>query len=151
VVQPDPVADAEAIRALVARWHAATAAGDVEAIRPLMTEDAIFLAAGAPPLAGRETFLDALRGVLARMRIESSGQVREVEVRGDLAWARSDLVVRMRPRDGGTAVTRTGPVLSVFRRDAGGAWQLHRDANLLGRPDDPPASTSVGAVVDPSA
>ena len=48
--------DEQAISSLVASWHRATAAGDVDAVLALMADDAIFLVAGQPPLRGRSTF-----------------------------------------------------------------------------------------------
>jgi uncharacterized protein (TIGR02246 family) len=39
-------ADEQAIRDLVASWHRATAAGDVDAVLALMADDVIFLVAG---------------------------------------------------------------------------------------------------------
>ena len=49
-------ADEQAIRALVAEWHSATAAGDVDAVLQLMAEDVVFLVAGQPPMKGRSSF-----------------------------------------------------------------------------------------------
>jgi uncharacterized protein (TIGR02246 family) len=40
----------QAIRELVARWHRATAAGDVDTVLGLMSEDVVFLVAGRPPM-----------------------------------------------------------------------------------------------------
>jgi len=77
--------DEQAIRDLIAHWHRATAAGDVDAILPLMAEDAVFLVPGGPPMRGRGAFEQGLRGVLASHRIESTGDIQELEVSGDLA------------------------------------------------------------------
>ena len=123
--------DAEAIRALIAEWHRATAAGDVDAVARLMVDDAMFLVAGRPPMNGREEFVRGLRGLLATHRIESTGDVQEVVVSGDLAYARSMLHVRVMPNEGGAPQVRSGPVLSVFHRQPDGSWLLARDANLL--------------------
>lgn len=49
-------ADEQAIRNLVAQWHRATAAGDVDTVLGLMDEGAVFLVAGRPPMKGRSTF-----------------------------------------------------------------------------------------------
>jgi ketosteroid isomerase-like protein len=35
------------------------------------------------------------------------------------------------PTEGGDAMRRAGPVLSVFRKEPDGRWVLFRDANLL--------------------
>ena len=62
--------DERAIRDLIALWHRATAAGDVETVFDLMTEDVVFLVAGQPPMKGRAAFERGLRGLLAKHRVE---------------------------------------------------------------------------------
>jgi len=127
-------ADERSIRDAVKRWHDATARGDVATIRELMTDDVTFLVPGRSPLQGREAFLTGLRSVLGSHRIESSGDVRELEVSGDLAYCLTWLDVSMTPRAGGTTGRRQGNTLSIFRRDARGTWRLFRDVNLLPPP-----------------
>ncbi|WP_310634403.1 SgcJ/EcaC family oxidoreductase [Paraburkholderia sp.] len=118
------------IRDLIARWHAATAAGDIDTLLGLIAGDVVFLVAGQPPMRGRQAFADALAALLVTHRIESSGEVRELAVSGDLAYCWSELDVRVIPRAGGDVMRRAGNVLSIYRREAGG-WVLARDANLL--------------------
>ena len=127
-------ADERSIRDVVKRWHDATARADVESIGGLMTEDATFLVAGKDPVRGRDAFLAGLRQVLELHRIQSSGEVREVRVSGDLAYCLTWLDVAMTPRSGGPTRRREGNTLSIFTKDASGAWRLFRDANLLPPP-----------------
>ena len=124
-------ADEKAIRDVVALWHRATAAGDVDTVLGLMVEDVMFLVAGKPPMEGRATFEKGLRGLLKTHRVESTGEVQEVRVCGDLAYCRTFLKVRMTPLSGGPAMDRSGSTLSIFGKQADGAWRLVRDANLL--------------------
>lgn len=124
--------DEDAIRAVVATWHRATGAGDVDAVLALMTEDATFLGAGRPPMHTRAAFEQALRMLLSTHRIESSGTIREVRVSGDLGYAWTDLAVRIVPSAGGDAPVRRGCALSIFVRGPDGRWRLTRDANMLG-------------------
>ena len=123
--------DEQAIRNLVAQWHSATAAGDVEAVLRLMTEDVVFLVAGHPPMKGRSTFEQGLRGLLASHRIVSTSEVQEIEVAGNLAYCWSVLNVQITPNTGGSTVVRTGSAVSIFRKQADGSWLVVRDANLL--------------------
>ena len=92
--------DEKAIREAIGRWHDRAAAGDVEGVLELIAEDAIFLTPGHPPIQGRAGFETGLRKVLATHRIESSGNVREVVVLGDLAYCVTDLTVRMTAQPG---------------------------------------------------
>jgi uncharacterized protein (TIGR02246 family) len=124
-------ADEQAIRNLIALWHRATAAGDVDTVLGLMTEDVVFLVPGRPPIQGRGVFEKGLRGLLTSHRVESSGDVQEVRVSGDLAYCRTLLTVRITPLEGGRANERSGSALSIFGKQADGSWRLSRDANLL--------------------
>jgi uncharacterized protein (TIGR02246 family) len=123
--------DEQAIRDLIAAWHRATAAGDVARVLTFMSEDVVFLVVGHPPMRGRQTFEAGLRSVLATHRIESAGDVQEVEVSGDLAFSWTHLSVTMTPLDGGAPMRRMGHALTILRKGADGVWRVVRDANLL--------------------
>jgi len=73
--------DEKAIRDLVARWHSATAADDVDTVLGLMAEDVVFLVVGHAPMRGRSAFESGLRKLLRPHRVESTGEVQEIEVR----------------------------------------------------------------------
>jgi uncharacterized protein (TIGR02246 family) len=123
--------DERAVRDLVALWHSATAAGDVETVLGLMSEDVVFLVAGQPPMRGRGSFERGLRSLLTPHRIESTGEVQEVQVAGSLAYCWTNLTVRIVPLTGGNPTLRVGSALSILRKQANGSWVLTRDANLL--------------------
>ena len=123
--------DEQAIRNVVALWHRATAAGDVETVLGLMAEDVVFLVAGYPPMRGRVAFERGLRGLLAQHCIESTSDVQEVEVSGSLAYCWNSLTVRVVPLAGGPAMVRTGNALSILRKQPNGSWVVVRDANML--------------------
>jgi uncharacterized protein (TIGR02246 family) len=123
--------DEQAIRDVVALWHSATAAGDVETVLGLMAEDVVFLVAGHPPMRGRSSFEQGLRGLLSQHRIESTGDIQEVQVSGDLAYCWNSLTVRIVPISGGNAAVRSGNALSILRKQPDGSWVVVRDANLL--------------------
>jgi uncharacterized protein (TIGR02246 family) len=123
--------DEQAIRDLVALWHRATARGDIDTVLGLMAEDVVFLVPGKPPMRGRAAFEQGLRAVLEQHRIESSGDIQEIEVSGKLAYCLNNLTVRVIPLSGGNPMVRTGTALSIFHKLPTGSWVLFRDANLL--------------------
>lgn len=129
--------DEQAIRDLIAQWHRATVAGDVDTVLGLMSEDVVFLTPGMPPMQGRDAFGKALRELLRTHRIDSSGEAQEVQVSGDLAYSWTRLKVGIVPLAGGEFKTRAGNALSILRRQADGSWIMTRDANLLPPPDKP--------------
>lgn len=128
------VNDEQAIRALIARWHSATARGDVETVLGLMAEDVIFLMSGRPPMQGRSTFAKGLRTVLQSQRIESTGDIQELVISGELAYCVTLLNVRMISLDRKTTQLRCGSTLSIFCKQPDSSWLLTRDANLLTAP-----------------
>jgi uncharacterized protein (TIGR02246 family) len=123
------VNEAQEIRDIVATWARASETGDIEAIKSLMDEDILFLTHGNEPF-GRDTFLQHFNNSVKQMNLNVRADVREVEVRDDLALARVWLEIRITPSNG-EPTTRTGYTLSVYRRRPGGPWRLWRDANLV--------------------
>lgn len=123
--------DEHEIRQLVSTWMAASKAGDVETVLSLMTDDAVFLVAGRPPMR-KADFAAAARTQTAgdAPAFDGTNEIREIRIAGDWAFLWQALTVVATPRDGGRAVTRAGHTLTVFRREDG-RWRLARDANLL--------------------
>jgi len=124
-------ADTDAIRALVGAWISATRAGNIDAVLALMAPDALFLVPGQPPMQGRDAFASGMRGMLAHSVVESSSEIDEIEVSGDMAYCRTRLSVTITSKHGQVPLQRTGHTLSILRRGADGKWVLTRDANLL--------------------
>jgi uncharacterized protein (TIGR02246 family) len=123
-------ADERAIRQLLADWTAATVAGDLPALLELLADDVVFLTAGAPPM-GKAAFAEAFAAILPQLRIEPQGEVQELVLSGDWAFAWTRLSVDATPREGGASLRRSGHTLTVFHREPDGRWRLSRDANLL--------------------
>jgi uncharacterized protein (TIGR02246 family) len=126
--------DEQAIRQLIERWMSATRDGDVDSVLALMAPDVVFLVAGQPPMVGRDAFASGLRTVLADNAIESTSQIDEIGISGDMAYCRTSLSVTIVSKHGKLPLQRTGHTLSILRKGSDGAWQLTRDANLLGSP-----------------
>jgi uncharacterized protein (TIGR02246 family) len=120
--------DERAIRELVARWMAASQAGDTQTVLGLMTDDVVFMVPGREPF-GKQEFAAASQG-MQDVRIEGRSDIRELQVLGDWAYLRSYLEVSVTPPAGNT-VRRAGYTLTILRKQPGGRWLLARDANLL--------------------
>jgi uncharacterized protein (TIGR02246 family) len=125
--------DEQAILDLMATWMRASAAGDLEAVLPLMAEDVVFLTAGQPPMR-RADFVAGFQGLIKTHRIEGKSDVQEIQVSGDMAYCWSRLTVTMVPLEAGAAMVREGHVLTVLRRKPDGGWVIARDANLMPPP-----------------
>jgi len=123
--------DETQIRELVAKWFAASRAGDTEAVLRLIADDAVFLVSGRPPMS-KSDFAAASAGVpgAPRPAIDGESQIEEILVSGELAVMRSHLRLTITPPGASKPIRREGPTLTVFRKERG-EWRLARDANLL--------------------
>jgi uncharacterized protein (TIGR02246 family) len=122
--------DEQAIRQLVATWMSATEAGDVETVLSLMTEDAVFLVAGRPPMH-KADFAAQARAQATQPAAKFAGcnDIQEIRVMGDMAFMWTRLTVVITPPEC-KPMTRAGHTLTVLIKQSG-KWLLARDANLL--------------------
>ena len=129
---------AQEIRSAMDEWRRLTAREDLDGLLALTTDDVVFLTPGNPPI-GRKEFAEGFRQVSGKARIESTQDVRDIRISGDIAYAWSELSVVLTPNDDpGKKWENSGHVLSVFQRSATGKWLLARDANLMtgaGKPE----------------
>jgi uncharacterized protein (TIGR02246 family) len=109
---------------------AATKAGDVRSVLDLMTDDVVFMVPGREPF-GKQEFA-AMSGSQQGLRIDGKAEIRELQVVGHWAFARTFLRIAVHADDTKT-VERSGYTLTIFRK-ADGRWRLARDANLLTGP-----------------
>ena len=127
--EPAGESDERAIRNLIATWLAASKAGDTDQVLSLMADDVVFLVPGRPPMRGKAEFA-ASQKALGQFTIDAKSEVQEVKVFEDWAYSWTQLTVVLTPRNGGAAVVRSGPTLSILRKQHG-AWVIVRDANML--------------------
>jgi uncharacterized protein (TIGR02246 family) len=122
--------DKQAIRELIETWMRATAEGDLPQLLKLMADDVVFLTPGQPPLR-KDDFARGFQAMKDQFSIESSSEVQELYVAGDLAYCWNRLDVTITPKDKGEVRRRQGYVLTILRKIPSGAWVLSRDANML--------------------
>ena len=123
--------DEEQIRTLVQTWQSATKSGDLDVVLGLMAEDVVFLVPGRPPMSKLEfAELFQVPAGSPRPEFQSSSEIQEVQVSGDMAYLWTKLAVTITPPGASQPVKRAGHTLTVLRR-VGGKWLLARDANLL--------------------
>jgi len=124
--------DEQQIRDLVATWMSATRAGDIATVLSLMSEDVVFLVAGAPPF-GKQQFATAMTPsapAVPMPKFDGHSEIQEIRVLGDWAFMLTRLTVEVTPPGGGSPTKRAGHTLSVLQK-VNGRWLLARDANML--------------------
>jgi uncharacterized protein (TIGR02246 family) len=122
--------DEQQIRDLVAKWLAASKAGDVDTVLSLMTDDVVFLVPGRAPMNKQEfAALSRMPAGSTPPQIDTRSEIQEIVVSGDVAFMWTKLSMVVTP-SGGQPMERAGHTLSVLKR-VDGRWLLARDANLL--------------------
>lgn len=115
--------DVAAIRAAHAALDEAARQGDYAGWSRRFTEDAIVMPPGRPAIEGerglRELFDSRPEG------LEGGAELLEVEVRGDLAFARGEYRLRGTGPEG--PLEDSGKMLEIWRRRPDGRWLLARD------------------------
>jgi uncharacterized protein (TIGR02246 family) len=128
--------DEQQIKRLMEEWRRCTAAGDLDGLLALIADHAVFLTPGRGPIT-KSDFAAGFSKISAKASIEARQEIKDIGVSGDLAYAWSRLTVVLIPKSGGARSESSGHVLTIFRRNAAGAWQLARDANLLAGAGNP--------------
>jgi ketosteroid isomerase-like protein len=118
------------LRQVMDDWHGLIARGELDAILPMMTEDALFLRCGLPPMS-KTDYIAVLRESSGKARIESRFDIKEIHASGDVAYVWSYIFVAMTETATNRRTINEGYVLTIFRKSFFGQWLLARDANLL--------------------
>jgi uncharacterized protein (TIGR02246 family) len=122
--------DEQQIRRLMDEWRRRTAEGDVEGVLALMTDDAVFLTPGNPPMT-KADFAAGFRTFAGKVDLDATQEIHDFHSSGDFAYAWSHISLAMTSRETGSRTEREGHVLTVFRKSPTGEWLLARDANLM--------------------
>ena len=128
-------ADEQAIRNLYTIWRNAMVQEDLARVLELVTDDAVFLVPGQPPVRGKQQFAELFEAARGRYRIEFQSEFDEISLHDDWAYVTSRLAVELTPKSGGVPVHHAGHTLTILRKFPDGRWAVARDANLLA-PED---------------
>jgi ketosteroid isomerase-like protein len=79
----------------------------------------------APAMIGREAVRAAYKNVFDTIKLDITFSIHEVEVLGDVAWARTSSAGRTRILAADVEVKEGNNELFVFRKE-GGEWKIHR-------------------------
>ena len=123
--------DVSAIRTVFESWYSAMQDGDVDRLISLVTPDVIVKPPGAAPLIGKNVLQHALSAFLEEQSETVDYEIQEVEVSGQLAFARILESATIRPKSGAESSTVTGMHLTVLRRQPDGEWLVARNISSL--------------------
>jgi uncharacterized protein (TIGR02246 family) len=122
--------DKRAIHELMTNWAAAVKIKDVAALTSMITDDAVFLPPGFPPIRGKQAVERMYRGFFPQFQaIEQTVVLEELEIMGDwaFAWGSEQSILVTQPT--GSTIHTEGKGLSILKRQADGSWKISRGIN----------------------
>lgn len=122
--------DQQAIRRLTEDWVAAMKTKDIVRLTNMITEDAVFLPPGFPPIRGKQAMEAMYNGFFPQFKsVEQTANLEEVEVAGDWAFAWGTERLVLIPQSGGPRIYMQGKGMSILRRQPDGSWKFARGIN----------------------
>ena len=117
-------ADAAAIQALDEQWSAAAAKNDVDGTVAFYADDAVLLPGNAPIARDRKSIRESWAGLLGP-NTAVAWKVTKVEVAksGDLGYLYGTYSLAIRDPKGGPAVSDTGKLVEIWKKQADGKWK----------------------------
>lgn len=129
--------DERAIRQWFDTWLRATREGELELMRTLIADDAVFLVPGAGRM-DKESVAVAATASDPNTDFDLRCTIDEIEVVGDHAWLVAGIALTVTDERSGARSSMAGHSLSILKREGDG-WVLVRDANTLApTAEDPP-------------
>jgi len=129
-MKPEDLVEIERIRQLKARYFRLMDSKQWEEWRDVFCEDVVVEhTAGAPPVEGRDAFLDFLRPILEHVKTVHHGHMSEIELTGSATatgiWAMEDMLW-WPPDQGGRQLRGQGWYFEQYRKQADGEWRIAR-------------------------
>lgn len=115
----------DAVAALVLRYGAELNQGNVPAIVNLYTDDGVFMPAGAPTATGPAQLQAAYQAVFEAIKLAVEFGIEEIEVQGDLAFARTTSRGQVTVLSNGHTQPEENRELFILRR-VEGRWMIAR-------------------------
>ena len=121
-------ADETAIRSLDEQWSATAAKNDLEGTLAFYAEDAVLLPPNTPIANDRKSIRESWAGLLGP-NTAVSWKVSKVEVAksGELGYLYGTYQLSIKDPKGGPAITDTGKILEVWKKQSDGKWKCSVD------------------------
>lgn len=123
VVSPDIIAIEEVLN----QYVVAMETGDLELWLSLHADDIVKMAPDAPATYGKEELRTSTKPLFDNFTIEMDYYCEEIQVDGDLGFARGTFTATMTPMAGGEPLYMDAKTLGIYKRQVDGSWKLARN------------------------
>ena len=122
----DVSADRAAVTETLNAYFSALNAGQVAEITARYDDDGVFMPPGFPAAVGRNAVKASYTAILNQIELDVVMAVDEVEIQGDIAFARTTSRGQVKIKATGQSTPEANKELFVLRRNADGAWKIAR-------------------------
>ena len=137
---------AAAVNAIWDEYEASLLDGDADRWITQWMEDGVQMPPNMPPRIGREAIYPAVSGFLSKFDYTDFVINNEdVEVNGDLAFARGTYAASFVAKSGGDPVKIEGKYMTILRQQEDGSWKIYRDIFNSNVPPAPAAAPEANA------
>ncbi len=123
----DDASDIAAIEQVAQRWIELYAAGDLDGLMTLYTQDAIVALHGRPALRGVEQIRNFFAPGMGKSRVTFEIDIEEIQIHGDTAHLLSKYYLTSEPISGGDTYRDAGRSLLIYKRNPDNEWKLYLD------------------------
>jgi uncharacterized protein (TIGR02246 family) len=135
----DTQSSVRAIRDLEATWNEEFAARDVDKVVSHYADDAILMAPGMTPLAGKQDIHSAMAQMIAdpAMTLKWSPSRIDIAASGDIGYSQGSYLMTLTDPRTKKVVHSHGSYVTTFRHETDGTWKAVTD---ISTPEEQPAS-----------
>ncbi len=119
--------DIAAIEDVLIQYCVAMETGDLELWLSLHADDIVKMAPDAPATFGKEELRASTKPLFDNFTIKMDYIREEIQVDGDLGFARGTFTATMTPKAGGEPLYMDAKTLGIYKRQAYGSWKLARN------------------------
>jgi len=136
----DITADVEAIKDLTEEWNVAFNAADIDRLVSFYTHNAVRIPPNYPALIGKEAIRGWFQQIFDQFTWEGTIIAVDVQVCGDLAFARGTWTGIVAPKAGGESLKPIGNWVTIHQKQLDGSWkaicEIWSDESLVSPPPE---------------
>ena len=107
-------------------WLEAVNGNNIDGVKALLTDDAVWIPPGMPALKGKDAIADWINPFFDTYNYEFAIDDLDVRGAGDWAVEHADFTSRLTPKDGGETTEHHGKYIMIWRWEKDNKWRIER-------------------------
>ncbi len=116
----------KAIRKQRQQWLDAVNKNDIESVKKILSNKAVWIPPGMPALTGKQAIVDWMNPFFEDFNYEFSIANENVKGAGDWAMEHANFTTRLTPKGGGDTTEHHGKYIIIWRWEKDNMWRIER-------------------------